>query len=231
MALVRIIGVLASLVLVGAIIMGVVGAMEFKPRTLPGDQTGGFSGPVMALEFVETTEQAHAILDPNNREPMRRQIYLDFAWILFYALLYVTISALLARRNCPWASYLAAVAAIAGVGAAAFDVVENLIMLRVVNDPAISQSTLAGLHIRDTAIVKWTLSFVTLAILAVTFYGLDRTLTRIGFLFSLTALAGFVGLWHKPWLGLLVPLPMLLGLLLLTYAAFRSPEKFVESRC
>lgn len=231
MALVRIIGVLASLVLVGAILMGVVGAMEFDPRALLGGQTGGFSGPVMALEFVETKEQAHAILDPNNREPMRRQIYLDFAWILFYGLLYLAVSALLSRRNCPWASYLAAAALIAGVGAAAFDLVENLGMLRVVNDPTITQSTLAELHIRDAAIVKWTLTFVALAILAITFYGLNRPLTRIGFFFSLTALAGFVGLWHKPWLGLLVPLPMLLGLVLLTYAAFRSPKDFVESSC
>ena len=209
--------------------MGVLGSRELSP--VSPDQTGGFSKPVLALEFVQTTEQAHAILDPNNREPMRRQIYLDFAWILFYALLYVTVSALLARRNCPWAFYLAAVAAIAGVGAAAFDVVENLGMLRVVNDPAISQPTLAGLHIRDAAIVKWTLSFVALSILAVTFYGLNRTLTWIGFLFSLTALVGFVGLWHTPWLGLLVPLPMLLGLALLAYAALRSPKTFVESSC
>jgi hypothetical protein len=230
MALVRTIGVLSLLVLSGAIVMVVVGGIQFSPSMLPADKTGGFSRPVMALEFVETTEQAHVILDPNNREPMRRQIYLDFGWILFYGLLYLAVSVLLVRRNCPWAFYLAAVAAVAGVGAAAFDVIENLGMLRIVNEPAITQAALAQLHIRDAATVKWTLTFVALAILAVTFYGLNRTLTRIGFLFSLTALAGFVGLWHKPWLGL-VPLPMLLGLVLLTYAAFRSPEKFVESSC
>ena len=159
---------------------------------------------------------------------MRHQLYIDFVWLGCYGLLYLALSYLLAWRNCPWARYLSWMAAICGAGAAAFDVRENLGMLQVVNDPAISQSMLAALHIRDAAIVKWTLSFVTMGLLAVTFYGLDKKLSRIGFFFTLTALAGGVGLWYKPLLGLLVPLPMLIGLVLLSYTAWRSPQVFRE---
>lgn len=212
--------------------MEVVGRREFNPQKFSPDKTGGFTRPVMALEFVETSEQARAILDANdNREAMRRQLYLDFVWISCYGLLYLGLSVLLSRRNCPWAVYLSWVAAICGVGAAAFDVMENLGILRVVNEPAISQAALSGLHIRDAAIVKWTLSFMAMALLALTFYGLDKRLTRIGFLFSLTAVAGFIGLWQKPLLGVLVPLPMLVGLVLLSYTALRHPEIFSEMRC
>lgn len=230
----RLIGVLSLLVLAGAVLMGVMGAIQFHPATLPAERTGGFSGPVMAMEFVETTEQAAVILDQNdaqNRNALRTQIYIDFGWIVGYWLLFVAVSYLLSQRNCPWAYYLATAAAIAATAAAMFDFRENLGMLQVVNHPGMNQQTLAALHIRDAAIIKWTLSFVTMALLALTFYGLNKKLNRIGFLFSLTALAGIIGLWHKPLLGVLLPLPLLLGLLLLAYYSLRSPHLFVEERC
>jgi hypothetical protein len=231
---IRALGVLSFLVLAGAVLMAVVGALQFDPGVLPADRTGGFMRPVMALEFVETTDQASVILDQNNqhnRPVMRNQLYIDFVWLGCYGLLYLALSYLLARRNCPWARYLSCVAAICGAGAAAFDVRENLGMLQVVNDPTINQSILASLHIRDAAIVKWTLSFVTMALLATTFYGVGKKLGRIGFFFTLTALAGFIGLWYKPLLGVVVPPPMLIGLVLLTYTAWRSPQILHEPNC
>jgi hypothetical protein len=231
---IRLVGVLSFLVLAGAVLMTVTSALQFDPGELPANLTGGFKKPVMALEFVETKDQVSVILDQNNqhnRPAMRSQLYIDFVWLTCYGLLYLALSYLLAWRNCPWALYLSCVAAICGVGAAAFVVWENLGMLQAVNDPTITQQTLASLHIRDAAIVKWTLSFVTMALLAVTFYGLDKRLSRIGFFFTLTALAGFVSLWYKPLLGLLVPLPMLIGLVLLVYTSWRSPQIFIEQSC
>jgi hypothetical protein len=231
---IRALGVLSFLVLAGALLMAVLGGLQFEPGALPAARTGGFARPVMALEFVETTDQVGLILDQNNhhnRPAMRNQLYIDFVWLGCYGLLYLALSYLLARRNCPWARYLACVAAVCGAGAAAFDVWENVGMLQVVNDPMMSQSMLASLHIRDASIVKWTLSFVTIALLAVTFYGLNKKLSCIGFFFTLTALAGFISLWYKPLLGIVVPLPMLIGLVLLTYTAWRSPQIFPEPSC
>ncbi|MEK6281082.1 MAG: hypothetical protein AABN95_12080 [Acidobacteriota bacterium] len=232
--LTRAMGVLSVLVLAGAVLMGVMGALQFNPTTLPPNETGGFSRPVMALEFVETTQQARVILDLNgsqNREALGKQIWVDFLWIACYWFLFLAVSYVLSLRNCPWAFYLSVVAAISATAAAVFDARENLGMLQVINNPAISQDALTALHIRDAALVKWTLIFVTLALLAPTFYGLDKQLHRIGFFFTITALAGLIGLWYKPLLGVLVPLPLLIGLLLLTYYSLRFPKLFLEKRC
>lgn len=232
--LTRSIGILSVLVLAGAIVMGVTGAFQLKPRTLRAEDTGGFTAPVMALEFVETPEQAHAILDQNesqNRRALTNQIHLDFGWIASYWLLFLLVSYLFSRRNCPWASYLAGVAAVSATTAAAFDIRENLGMLEVISNPTITQPALMALHIRDAALTKWTLVFVTMAILAPTFYGLNKELRRIGFFFTLTALAGLVGLGYKPLLGMLVPLPLLIGLVLLAYYSLRSPQLFLEQSC
>ncbi|HKO98841.1 MAG TPA: hypothetical protein VJU86_17710 [Pyrinomonadaceae bacterium] len=231
--LMRMIGILSLVVLAGALLMVVLGSFQFNPKKLVPAETGGFGAPVMAMEFVETTRQVAAILDKNNsqnRGAMRTQIYIDFVWILSYWLLFLAISYLLSDRNCPWAFYLAAVAAVSASGAAAFDVWENLGMLSVVNNAAITQEQLSALHIRDAAVVKWTLVFVSMAILATAFYGLHEKLTRIGFFFTLTALVGFISLFYKPLLGILVPLPLLIGLVILAFTSLRSPKLFYEER-
>lgn len=226
---VQVLAVLSVLVILGAIVMVVMGLIQFDPQKLSAE-TAGFSSPVMALEFVETTAQAGVILDQNgaqNRRALRSQIYVDFAWIVCYWLLFMAVSYLLSRRNCPWASYLAAVAAVAASSAAAFDVCENLGMLQVIDQPAMTQQDLTNLHIRDAALVKWTLVFVTMAVLAPTFYGLNEKLNRIGYLFTLTALVGGIGLWYKPLL-MIVALPLLIGLILLAYYSWRWPQLFLE---
>jgi hypothetical protein len=225
--LVRMIGALAFLVIAVAVWMAVV-SYQFDPAELSAELTGGFKKPVMAMEFAQNAEQVGVILDQKekkNREVMRKEMYLDFIWIACYGLLFVAVSVLLAQRQHPWSVYLAFVAAVCGVGAAGFDVMENLGILRVLNAPAITQQMVND--IRDAALVKWTLCFVAMALLATAFYGLGRRITWIGYAFTATAIVGFIGLWHKPLIGLMA-LPMLIGLLLLFVRSFTDTEKFLE---
>jgi len=231
LARVRLLTILALAVLAGAVLMAVLGMLQFQPNSIPPESTGGFRGRVMALEFVQTTSQANVILgDANsqNRAAMRTQIYIDFVWIACYLGLFLLLADFLGRRQCPWAYYLSWLATIVALGAAAFDVRENLGMLYLVNHPEVSQQLLTDLQIRDAAIVKWTLSFVAMALLSIFFFGLDRRLNRVGLFFALTAVAGFIGLWYKPLIGVLVPLPLLLGTALLAYTAWRFPEPFLR---
>ena len=228
---VKLLTILALAVLLGAIVMLVMGLIQFQPYSVPPESTGGFSGRVMALEFVQTPSQANVILGDAtspNRAAMRNQIYVDFVWIVCYLALFLLVANFLRRRRCPWAYYLSWLATIVALGAAAFDVKENLGMLQLVYLPEFAQRVISDWQIRDAAIVKWTLSFVTMALLSLFFFGLDHRLNRIGFFFALTALAGFIGLWYKPLLGLLVPAPLLIGTALLAYTAWRFPEPFLR---
>ncbi|HYJ87397.1 MAG TPA: hypothetical protein VEW46_15150 [Pyrinomonadaceae bacterium] len=231
---VKLLAVFSVLVILGALAMLIAGLLQFNPRKLSPEANDGFSAPVMALEFVQTPEQATAILGPDqapNRRAMKTQIYIDFVWIACYLALYLAISYLLSRRACPRARYLALVAAVCGISAAAFDVKENLGMLHIVNHPEVTQSILSGLHISDAAITKWTLSVVTLALLAITFYGVHEKLDRIGKAFTIAAAVGFLGLWFKFLLGALLPIPLLIGLVMLAYYAWVHPRLFLEQRC
>ena len=225
--MVRTIGALSFLVLAVAGWMAVV-SYQFDPADLSAESTGGFKKPVMAMEFVQNVDQVGVILDQKekkNREVMRKEIHVDFIWIACYGLLFVAVSILLAQRDHPWSVYLALVAGVCGVGAAGFDVVENLGILRVLNAPAPTQQMVND--IRDAALLKWTLCFVSMALLATAFYGLGRRVAWIGYAFTATSIVGFIGLWHKPWIGLMA-LPMLIGLLLLCIMSFTGAEKFLE---
>ncbi len=156
----------------------------------------------------------------------------DFVFILCYGLLYVAVSLLLARRQCPWAVYLACVAGVCGVGAALFDVHENLAILNILdtldlNHP-IDQQIINAIH--AAAFLKWALSFVTAALLAVTFYGLDDWLSLIGYALTLTAVIGLAGLLY-PTIISWTFLPMTVGLILLSILAVFRPQRFILEYC
>src|ERR1044071_9082971 len=106
---VKLLTILALAVLLGAIVMLVMGLIQFQPYSVPPESTGGFSGRVMALEFVQTPSQANVILGDAtspNRAAMRNQIYVDFVWIVCYLALFLLVANFLRRRRCPWAYYL-----------------------------------------------------------------------------------------------------------------------------
>jgi hypothetical protein len=226
---VRTIGVLGLLML--AAIAWLMVTRDFKPRSIAdvANSPHHLSGPVLALEFIQTPDQLKTILGTeaeHNARELRDDIRRDYFFIATYALLYIALSLLLAHRHQRrWAIYLAWVAAICGIGAALFDVRENLAMAQLLNAPAPTQQIVNAIHF--AAIVKWTLTFITAAILALNFYASDGWLMVIGFALRLTALLGLVGLWYVPLLQWAL-LPMLVGLILLIIRALFQPQKFIE---
>ena len=228
--LVRAIGFAASLVLVVALYMQYarphftwVGEAKEK---LPG----GFGGHVLAMEFVRTGDDVDKIVGPpghTNRATMRRKIEIDFVWIGCYALLFILVSILLGTRLFPSSVYLALIAAACGLFAAGFDVVENrgmLYALELTKDPATAE---AFRGIREAALLKWTLSFVAMGLLAVTFFGQGLGVSLVGYCFAATAIVGFVGLWHNPLIGLSTT-PLSIGILLLAVQALTWPDEFLR---
>jgi len=229
--MVRIVGVLASLVVVVAILMAIVQVKQFEKIPDEG-LPGGFKGRVLAMEFVSNKVDVEKILAPDvtlNREVMQTVLMIDFVWIGCYGLLFVTISMLLMRRRCPWARYLGFVALIAGVASAAFDVRENRRILAVMSQFPYDQNLVN--QVNDAALLKWTLGFVAIALLAIAFQDLNNKLANwISISFIVTAVVGFVGLWRYPLLGL-VGLPLLIALILLAFTAFFRPQNLLESSC
>jgi hypothetical protein len=226
--MVRIVGVLAVLVIVVALVMGIV-QRQFQPTTeLPGK----FRGRVLAMEFVSNTSDIDKILAPNvayNRDVMLKVLTIDFVWIVCYGLLYATISVLLMRRNCPWAGYLGFLALIAGLATAAFDVRENVKIIQAMTHFPYEQAIVNSVN--DAALLKWAFGFVAIALLAIAFQDLESRLARwISISFIVTAAIGFVGLWRPPLLSL-VQIPLLIGLILLIIAAFAWPNALKESAC
>lgn len=226
MKLVRIVGVLALLVILVAIWMVVV-STQFgsSPQELPGK----FQGRVLAMEFVGYTSDIDKILGPDvshNRDVMRKIILIDFLWIACYGLLFVAISVLLARRNCPWARYLGRLALVAGLAAAAFDIRENIAILNALNCFPCDQALVN--RINDAALLKWTMSFVAIALLAIAFQDLNNRWAHwIWISFIFTAGLGFLGLWKHTVLGL-IAIPLLIGLALLAITAFFRPQNLRE---
>lgn len=237
---VRIVGLLAMLMLAIGIWNGA--SRDFRPPKIvdTANSPFQFSQQVIAMEFIQTPDQLPVILagegnnsiDSRNLLAMRAEMRRDFVFIGCYALLYVAVSALFARRRCPWAVYLACIAGVCGVGAALFDIRENLAILNVLDaldlNQLVDQQAVNAIH--SAAILKWELSFVTAGLLALTFYGLDNWLSFIGYALTLTAVIGFAGLFYLP----LLPwafLPLIIGLILLSIFALIRPRKFVQEYC
>jgi hypothetical protein len=227
--LVRTIGVLALLVVLVAVSMMLVELGYQKPR-----DDLGFRNRGTALQFVVDASGISKILGPDasvNRPILRKVILIDFAFILGYVSLFIAISVLLFRRNCPWARYLALMALVTGVTAAAFDVRENIAMLKVLDCFPCDPGPFLINTINDSALAKWCTSFVTIGLLAIAFQDLPSNLARwISITFTLTALLGLVGLWRHSLLFLSFG-PQLAGLGLLAFTAFVHPKKLTEGSC
>jgi hypothetical protein len=224
--LVRIIGILALLVLLVALsMMFVERGLQETPQDL------GFNKRGMALQFITDGSSVNKIVGPDysiNGPILRNAILIDFPFILCYGALFIAIGVLLSRRNCPWATYLGLLAIITGVTAAAFDVRENINMLKVLDCVPCNPGPVLINNINDSALAKWCLTFVTIGLLAIAFQDLPSNLARwISILFAVTALLGLVGLWSHSLLWLTVG-PEFIGLALLVFTAFTHPQKLTE---
>jgi len=229
MKIVRFVGVFALLVvvLVGTII---IVSWQFEP--VDGKLLNEFRARGPAMQFVHTTEDVKKVLGSDvsrNVNVMKRSLTVDFFFIGCYALLYLSISRLLMKRNCPWARYLGIVAMVAGLAAAVADVRENRAILKVLSEvPSYTQDAVNP--IIQAALLKWTFTYVTIALLAIAFQDLESRLARwISISFIVTAVVGFAGLWKHP-LFILSFIPLAIGLLLLAFTAFTRPHELIESR-
>ncbi|HEU4834400.1 MAG TPA: hypothetical protein VFS90_08300 [Pyrinomonadaceae bacterium] len=229
MNMVRLVGVLALLVVVVALLLVIV-SRQFEP--LPSGQKlpGGFSKRGAAMQFVQTTADVDAVLGTDkslNSAIMHRVLGIDFWFIGLYALLYASISRLLMKRNCPWARYLGFIALVAGLGAAVADVRENMSILQLLGETPYQQTTVN--MINDAALLKWTLTFVAIALLAIAFQDLESRLAHwISISFIVAAAVGFVGLWSHPLLALAF-IPLAIGNLLLAFTAFTRPHELIPN--
>lgn len=193
------------------------GKPEFSNASRPAR---GISSPVVALQMarsVDEVDDAIGNAPSPDRETMRFKQYEDFAFILCYAGLYIALAMLFHTR-------LAIAAAMLGVAAAVFDVIENFAILRIVDVP-LPQTTPSMIDaIRDPSLAKWTLAFIATGIFGALFLkSSGRAMRAIGGLNLIAALLGFYGLYDNAflvWAGL----PMLAGLVIMVgvFTRFRS---------
>lgn len=223
----RTIAVLSLLVLLVAVWMG-VGARAFKCLQEPC-LPNSFRGHVVALEFARTVPDVKAIIgdmgDPN-RDVMHRQLNRDFVFIGVYLVLYLLLAVALSRtRSVP--PLLIVITVAAAVCTAGFDVLENVRALKVMNLPLASLDGAQVAGILDAAVIKWTFSFVTAALLSLAFRHGDSLSRLLRALLLLTALIGLVGLVFHPLIPLSM-LPMFIGLLVLIGSGLFRPLRLIK---
>ncbi len=149
-----------------------------------------------------------------DREAMRIKQYVDFAFIASYAALYIAL-AMMFRVRLGW------IAAICGVLAAAFDVVENFAILRVLDVPLHATTQRMIDAIRFPSLAKWTLAFAASALFGTLFWKSRFWWMRaIAVLNFAAAALGFYGIYDNAflvWAGL----PLFAGLIAMTAVFLR----------
>jgi hypothetical protein len=193
----RIAGALAVLCLMA------IGLLQGPPHfTNASRPPRGIADPGVALQVARNAAEVDDILGdaPSpDREVMRQKQYIDFGFIAVYAMLLITLALLLARES--YGRHAAGVAVIICAGAtAAFNALENLTILQILDVP-LRQTTPAMIDaIRGASTARWALMAVTLALLAGLFLAYRPTrgalwaLKLIGALLAVSAAADLYGL-------------------------------------
>ena len=163
---------------------------------------------VVALQMARSADEVDDVLGdaPSpDREAMRIKQYIDFAFIAAYAGLYIALARMFRSR-------IATIAAICGVAAAVFDIVENVAILRILDVPLRATTQAMVDSIRYPSLAKWTLAFAATALFGEAFWmSRLRPMQVIAALNFAAAAIGFYGLYDNAflvWAGL----PMLGGL-------------------
>jgi hypothetical protein len=169
----------------------------------------GIASPILAMEMVRNVEEVDAILGESpspDREVMRLKQYIDFGFIAAYTALFLAARPLVGGTA-------GLVIAIGGAVAGVADVIENIGILRVVNvDLAHTTQGMVD-AIRIPSLIKWTLVWIAMALLARFFLMRKGWVAKATGVFDAAAAAlGFYGLFDNAFLGL-ANLPMLLGII------------------
>jgi hypothetical protein len=132
----------------------------------------------MAWDIVEVDDILGDAPSPD-REVMRFKQYIDFGFIPSYTALFVTLAMLLSKPR-SWTRAAAVAAMVCAVGAAAFDVLENAAILRLL-DVKLNATTSAMINaIRSASAAKWSLASVTLLFLSALLLRNTGWLSRTG---------------------------------------------------
>jgi hypothetical protein len=124
------------------IVLTVVAAVGF---VIIGGRMQALGVDIVALEFVWTPERTRALLDawgPEKHEAARKSLWLDFPFIVTYALLLMGLVLFAARGSSGWCQGLGLGLALMPWLAGLLDVVENLCLLRVLATPTEPPSAL-----------------------------------------------------------------------------------------
>jgi hypothetical protein len=195
----RVVGIFALLTLALAALM--MARPHFTNASRP---PRGIADPGVAIQVIQNVGEVDDILSdaPSpDREVMRIKQFLDFGFIASYAGLFVSLSILLARSG-SWGKIAGPVAAICGLAAAAFDVRENLAILRIL-DVSLANTTSDMMNaIRKASAAKWSLSALALVLLS-TYFLRDARWSRraIGILVLAGGALQAYGLANNAWLA------------------------------
>jgi len=231
-----VLGIVALAVLTVAIGAWMEGS-KFSPKD--GQFSSGFTNHVLAIELVRTNSDVQEIVgelgDPN-REVMRGKVQKDFFFIPAYALLFAALGWLLGRSDYRLAIWAGAAIVVCAAGAAVFDVIENLGILRILDLRLIDTTQTMADSVRLASLVKWALVFVAMALISPFVFlrrdlfarppGLNRLARVFGVLIALAyliaATIGLIGLKQNPLIeaaSVFMSLALLLTVLLLVIAA------------
>jgi len=198
--------------------LAMVAILSSKPSfTNASRPPRGISNPVIAIEVARNVDEVDAILSdaPSpDREAMRLKTWIDFGFIVAYVGLFLAVARLLG-------DHVGLAAAATGTLAGICDVIENVGILRVVNAD-LQHTTQAMIDvIRIPSLIKWALVWITLALLAGSFWKMGHWSKRALAIVNFAAAAlGMYGLFDNAflvWAGF----PMLAGLLGLAILYFR----------
>ncbi len=222
----RVVGVFALLCIALAALM--LGQPHFSNASLP---PRGIGNSAVAIQVIENLGEVDDILSqaPSpDREAMRIKQYIDFGFIASYLGLFLTLALLLISSSPSWGKTVGMAAVICAVGAAAFDVRENLAILRILDVPLEGTTAAMMNAIRTASAAKWLLSAVTLALLSAHFLRDSRWVRRIvGALLLLGAMLQAYGLANNVWLfrqGFVLGLA-LVGLVVLFFRVVSEPRQ------
>ena len=134
---------------------------------------------------------------------MAEFLFIAVYWLLFIAMSRILYSSATNFERSPvlfgdhppyCALVLSVVVVMTGTAAALADIIENKRILAILNMPSGDQAEKQAVRIRRAAVLKFTMIFITIAVLALTFLLRTDLSSIIGYLYLAGALMGIVGL-------------------------------------
>jgi hypothetical protein len=121
---------LLLLLFVGTIIMMAVMRWHGAPLITPVSKAG-----IVSLEVAKTIEQSNIIINQWKKDDVIQQAitntYIDFVFLIFYALFLYTYCFFISFKQKPWAATVSRTLALAALAAGLCDVIENYFMLQM----------------------------------------------------------------------------------------------------